>query len=424
VARIPFLPRDNRAAFAVLWLVIAAILAAGWVAIVEVSAREKSAALDAARRDGRNLAHVFAEQATRTIQSIDQSLIYLAASLTRDKGAAFQDATTNFAAARDLIAQISAIDSRGDLLVSNLGGTPGQVNVADREHFIVHRDRLVEGLFISKPVKEWLSGQWPIQFARQLSAADGSFNGIIVASVAPYGLARFYDQLAVGGGIVNLVGRDGYIRSRSALTEETLSTPVSCLPIFRHLQTSRTGHFISKSLVDGIDRLYSYHALDDYPMIAAVGVSLVEEPRVHQQRWRSYQIAGAVGSAILVLFAIFMTRSMMVAAAANEKLRSTSAQLQTSEERFRDFAEATADWFWEQDRDFRFTYMSPSNFRISGIPPDHFMGKTRWEVAVADLETPSWRDHTRILERRLPFRDFRFFRENPSGAMPHVSVSG
>ena len=35
-----------------------------------------------------------------------------------------------------------------------------------------------------------------------------------------------------------------------------------------------------------------------------------------------------------------------------------AAQLRESEERLRDFAEASSDWFWETDAEHRFTYLS------------------------------------------------------------------
>ena len=42
--------------------------------------------------------------------------------------------------------------------------------------------------------------------------------------------------------------------------------------------------------------------------------------------------------------------------------------LLASERRFRDYAEAAADWFWETDADLRFTYMSENVERIVGVP--------------------------------------------------------
>lgn len=50
-----------------------------------------------------------------------------------------------------------------------------------------------------------------------------------------------------------------------------------------------------------------------------------------------------------------------------------------SEARFRDMAEIAGDWFWETDRDLRFTHMSP-HVRQLGVEPDFYIGRTYAEI--------------------------------------------
>ena len=57
-----------------------------------------------------------------------------------------------------------------------------------------------------------------------------------------------------------------------------------------------------------------------------------------------------------------------------------SDALRASESRFRDFASVAADWFWEMDEDFRFTYQSARFSEITGISIDDVIGKTRREA--------------------------------------------
>ena len=54
--------------------------------------------------------------------------------------------------------------------------------------------------------------------------------------------------------------------------------------------------------------------------------------------------------------------------------------LKHSEERFRDFASTAADWFWETDDEFRFTYVSENHARIIGRQNSEFLGKSRIEA--------------------------------------------
>ncbi len=50
--------------------------------------------------------------------------------------------------------------------------------------------------------------------------------------------------------------------------------------------------------------------------------------------------------------------------------------LQTEQERFRDFAASTADWFWEVDENLRYTYLSPSFEASADLPIHVLMGQS------------------------------------------------
>ncbi len=94
------------------------------------------------------------------------------------------------------------------------------------------------------------------------------------------------------------------------------------------------------------------------------------------------------------------------------------------EERLRDFAEAGAEWFWEQDAQLRFTYVSANVEPVSGFPARSLIGRTWRETRPAGVAAEAWAEHESILERHLPFRDFRFARMDASGQLRHLAISG
>jgi len=99
--------------------------------------------------------------------------------------------------------------------------------------------------------------------------------------------------------------------------------------------------------------------------------------------------------------------------------------LAESEERFRDVVTASSDWFWEQDAEFKFTYVSDRVFDFTGYPPEFFIGKTRWETAKDRGDHKDiWAVHRRTVERHRPFRDFRYTFSGADGEKHHVSISG
>ena len=91
--------------------------------------------------------------------------------------------------------------------------------------------------------------------------------------------------------------------------------------------------------------------------------------------------------------------------------------------RFSNYLEIASDWIWEQDAEFRFTYLSPSADRYL-LQVEKFIGKTRWEAPSGNGECPEfWAEHRRMLEAHLPFRDVRF-RCHRDGKERFHSISG
>jgi prevent-host-death family protein len=85
-------------------------------------------------------------------------------------------------------------------------------------------------------------------------------------------------------------------------------------------------------------------------------------------------------------------------------------ELRESRRRFQDFAEASADWFWEMDEDLRFTYMSENIQRILGVAPEWHYGKTREDLLSENYDRDAWDRHLRALREHRPFRDFIYNR--------------
>ncbi len=105
------------------------------------------------------------------------------------------------------------------------------------------------------------------------------------------------------------------------------------------------------------------------------------------------------------------------------RLRATQAALEEREQRFRDIAGTTADWVWETDPQLRFTYISPRIAQVTGFDQDHFLGKTREDVA--RFETEDLRKlHLANLEERRPFSGLEYALRSVEGEWRHVRIAG
>ncbi|MBK1670822.1 hypothetical protein CKO28_22655 [Rhodovibrio sodomensis] len=78
--------------------------------------------------------------------------------------------------------------------------------------------------------------------------------------------------------------------------------------------------------------------------------------------------------------------------------------------RFRDVAECAADWFWETDPNHRFVYLSNRLKDILGLEPERYIGLTRAEANDASEVDREWQQLHKIMDERLPFREFEYDR--------------
>jgi len=106
------------------------------------------------------------------------------------------------------------------------------------------------------------------------------------------------------------------------------------------------------------------------------------------------------------------------------EIKKAEARLEESQTRLKDFAEAAADWFWEQDADLRFTNVTEDNVAVTGMQQADHYGKTRRETNLLDVSEEDMTAHEEQLLAREPFSDFRFSRVKPDGNRVYISVSG
>ena len=68
------------------------------------------------------------------------------------------------------------------------------------------------------------------------------------------------------------------------------------------------------------------------------------------------------------------------------ELKERERELSESEQRLRDYLDASSDWYWEMDEECRFSYFSDRFEEVTGVPPAMLMGKTRQETGVPGVD--------------------------------------
>ena len=402
------------------WAATLVIAAGLWAAAFTLARNDDAEAMERAERDGGNLARVVAEQANRTIAEADQVLLFLIDDF-REHGDVWSHGVSRMlrqAVERSaILVQLAIIDEHGDLTYTSVEDAPTRVHLADREHFRVHVNNPKAGLFIGKPVFGRASGKWSIQLTRRIDRRDGSFAGVLVASMDPFYFSRSLEELDVGpNGAVSIVGTDGILRARSLMNDRIIGRDVNDSATLSMARRQPTGFLRTASVIDGILRLQSYRTLSAYPLVVTAAFDEASFMADTRQRQRIYLLGATVCSVGLFGLALLATRQ-------TARLTALARRLAQSEERFRDQAETASDWFWEMDAELRFSGLSGPlvpHIANGSLP----IGLRREDIALREPgDAAKWEEHRRVMERREPFRNFRY-RVMTAAGPRYFSVSG
>ena len=139
-----------------------------------------------------NRARVIEEHVVRSVGQADKILMSLRAAY--EKKPEQLDSESVGVYLDSLVLQIAVMGPDGYLKVSSTAPpSDTRIDLSDEERFRAHLNSDRDDLFISKPVVGRNSGKASIQLSRRISNPDGTFAGIILASIDQGTLAQFYD---------------------------------------------------------------------------------------------------------------------------------------------------------------------------------------------------------------------------------------
>src|SRR5579864_2447682 len=357
---------------------------------------QHSRALDAGAVTTTNLALSIAQHAEDSIRTADAVLVGLVERAEVDgTGPAQRDRLHRLfvqqVATLPELRGLSYIDENGDLTIDNL--PPITLNLSDREYFEFHRSHTDRGPHLGRPILRPALGVWVVPVTRRVEHPDGSFAGVMLATIDMGYFQRFYESFDIGSnGAIFLASTDGVILARRPFDAKNIGRSVSDSAIFRdYLPKASSGSFDSASAIDGIERITSYRAADAYPIM--VGVSF--EKAAILANWRTIVWRQVVGGAVVLLTLGALGRWLLKQMGRGERAEATA---RASERRYRLLADHSSDMIALVNlADGQRLYVSPAVRQLYGYEPEELIGLP-FEAIVHPHDLPSLRAAVEALE--------------------------
>ena len=166
----------------------------------------------------------------------------------------------------------------------------------------------------------------------------------------PATFERVYERMDSGReGAVTLMHHNGMVLARTPAPEGAIGRVYGDRPKWGELiMRTQSGIVRSTSPADGVDRIYAYRTLADFPLVVLVGLDVA---RARQEFWSAsaYSLFSVGALSLMIILATTLLSLAM------RRQRLLLEQVRSEEQRFRDFAEVSTDWLYEMNDRFRFS---------------------------------------------------------------------
>ncbi|KZB98971.1 Phytochrome-like protein cph2 [Methylobacterium radiotolerans] len=294
------------------WIALGVLAPVGMLALSAMMLLDlRRDAWDKAEQTSKNLLQVIERDIARNFEIIDLTLLAVVDNL---KAPGVADATPEMrqlilfdraATARDLGVML-VLDENGDSVIDAAQVPARKANYVDRDYFQAHKARGDLGLFVSRPLVSRLTGVRMVVLSRRIDKPDGSFGGIVLATLKLSYFSRLFDQLGLGrDGAVNLYLRDGTRIMRHPYEEADIGVNIAGAPTFERFVRERAGSFVATSVRDGVERHYTFTQVGELPLVLNVALATDDI----EAGWRAKAVV--VGAVLLLLCGLTAALSLL-----------------------------------------------------------------------------------------------------------------
>lgn len=197
---------------------------------------------------------------------------------------------------------LRVFDADGDLLYASESKTTKRVNIRDRDYYKVWLGNTRDDVFFSAAVVSIITGRPAMFVAKPVRDQNGKLVGVVSASIELEYFQQLFQSMTIGRDGAIAVYRTDNFRSvmRWPPIKDWLNTELPpTTPTRIAIASGKTsGTLTLRSAADGVERIYSFRVLDNYPFVVAAGIG--RHAALAGWRLRS-SLVGSVSMLLIVL---------------------------------------------------------------------------------------------------------------------------
>jgi two-component system NtrC family sensor kinase len=284
---------------------------------------------------------VVTEHALKVFQSVERSIAEIN-EVVRDMpderiSANEENLHRRFARLAQSSEQIKSVwvfDRYGHALVNSLIYPAPTIDFSDRDYFKAHSARDI-GIYVGEVLRPRppYGGAPFFGVSRRRSSPDGSFNGVIQASILPEYFSGFYAKLGrEEGSYASLIRDDGLILARYPSHDVPALFPNG--ELLKAIHAHSEGTLLLTSKLDNVERKIAYRKVAGFPVFVVAGM----ETRAIRAQWLSqmsyhlmFGVPATAALIAIVLLALKRTRRFYEEAARRQVAENALKQSQRME---------------------------------------------------------------------------------------------
>ena len=260
----------------VVLLCVALIAIDGWRSWSAYSVRQQEA-----QTASSDLARALSQHAEDTFKEADTVLVSIVERLEHD-GTGARHLQRLHALLKEHVAELPQLhglfiyNRNGQWIANSFDARPKLASNADRDYFVFLSSHNTRAPFVGSPIISRSTGEWILTLSRRFNHPDGSFAGVVLATIHMTYFNKYYETFDIGRkGNITLNRENGILLASRPFNEKWIGLNMKDSALFiEHVLKARSGTSLKvKSTLDGMERMTSFRHLDRYPMLVTVSLA-------------------------------------------------------------------------------------------------------------------------------------------------------